>query len=148
MGDKIYTAVKTIDREHGRIFVSMRELLGTWEENASHFEAGQTVSGIIRSVESYGVFVELAPNLAGLAEIRDTDAASISERIGKYAAVYIKNIIPDKMKIKLVLIDANGAEAKRQPINYFVDCKKITHLDSWQYSPDGAQKLVETVFGE
>ncbi|MBE6668390.1 MAG: 30S ribosomal protein S1 [Ruminococcaceae bacterium] len=148
VGDKIFTAVKTIDRLNGRIFVSMRELLGTWEENASLFEAGQTVSGIIRSVESYGVFVELAPNLAGLAEIRDTDTQFISERVGKYAAVYIKNIIPDKMKIKLVLIDANGTEAKKQPINYFVDCERVTHMDRWQYSPDGAQKLVGTVFGE
>ena len=146
VGDKIHVAVKLIDREHGRIFVSMRELLGTWEENASLFEAGQTVSGIIRSVESYGVFVELAPNLAGLAEVRDTDTSHISDRIGKYAAVYIKNIIPDKMKIKLVLIDANGTEAKRQPINYFVDCETVTHMDRWQYSPDGSQKRVETVF--
>ena len=29
-----------------------------------------TVAGIVRSVEPYGVFVELTPNLAGLAELR------------------------------------------------------------------------------
>ena len=148
VGDKIHTVVKSIDREHNRFFVSMRELLGTWEENAAFFEPGQTVSGIIRSVESYGVFVELTPNLAGLAEIRDADSVSISEHIGKYAAVYIKNIIPEKMKIKLVLIDAHGGEVRKQPITYFTDCEHITHIDRWQYSPDGAQKIVESVFGE
>ena len=34
VGESIYTVVKMIDREHERFFVSMRELLGTWEENA------------------------------------------------------------------------------------------------------------------
>ena len=43
----------------------MKELLGTWLENAAAFAAGETVVGLVRSVEPYGVFVELAPNLAG-----------------------------------------------------------------------------------
>ena len=70
-GQKIDVVVKSNDAESGRIYVSLKELLGTWQENASDFCVGQTVSGIVRSVESYGVFVELSPNLAGLAEIND-----------------------------------------------------------------------------
>ncbi|MGL0910084.1 hypothetical protein ACSTB0_13670, partial [Faecalibacterium wellingii] len=42
-------------------------LLGTWEENAAGFTVGETVVGIVRSVEEYGTFIEIAPNLAGLA---------------------------------------------------------------------------------
>ena len=93
-GDKIQAVVRGFD-ERGRIFVSTRELLGTWSENAALFTEGETVRGIIRSVESYGVFVELTPNLAGLAEYR----SDVSP--GQTAAVYIKSIIPEKMKIKL-----------------------------------------------
>ena len=74
IGDCIHTVVKSIDPATDRIFVSMRELLGTWEENAAHFEVGQTVSGIVRSIESYGVFVELAPLYA--------------ERNGGYTQIY------------------------------------------------------------
>ena len=66
----VKVVVKEIDREKKRFVLSHKELLGTWEENVSQFEAGQTVGGIIRSIENYGIFVELAPNLAGLAEIR------------------------------------------------------------------------------
>lgn len=146
VGDSIYAVIRAIDREHDRFFVSMRELLGTWEENAALFEAGQTVSGIIRSVESYGVFVELTPNLAGLAELRDGTDGELSAAVGKSVAVYIKNIIPDRMKIKLVLIDTHGISAPRQPLNYFVDCETTVHIDRWKYSPDGASKLIETVF--
>ena len=146
VGESIYAVIKSIDREHDRFFVGMKELLGTWEENAAGFEAGQTVSGIIRSVESYGVFVELTPNLAGLAEIRDGNDERALSAIGKSAAVYIKNIIPEKMKIKLVLIDVCGGEPPKNHLNYFIDCEKVTHLDRWKYSPDCSQKLIETVF--
>ncbi len=146
VGDKIFTVIKSIDRENGRIFVSMRELLGTWEQNAAEFEVGQTVAGIVRSIESYGVFIELAPNLAGLAEIREgTNDAQIA-KVGECAAVYIKSIIPDRMKVKLVLIDAYHGNAPVSRIKYFVDCESTAHIDTWRYSPDYAPKIIETRF--
>ena len=146
VGDTIYTVVKTIDRETGRIFVSMRELLGTWEENASRYEIGQTVSGIVRSIENYGVFVELAPNLAGLAEIREGTKDKEIAQVGASVAVYIKSIIPDRMKIKLVLIDSYKGEPMRSGIEYFIDCKSISHLNHWKYSPQNSKKIIETLF--
>lgn len=146
VGESIYTVVKMIDREHERFFVSMRELLGTWEENARQFEAGQTVSGIIRSIESYGVFVELAPNLAGLAELRDEGDDKQTVTVGKQAAVYIKNIIPDRMKVKLVLIDSYCDDAPKPELRYFVDCEKTAHISRWRYSPESSQKVIESVF--
>ena len=104
------------------------------------FAEGQTVRGIIRSVESYGVFVELRPNLAGLAEFRD------DVRPGQTAAVYIKSIIPEKMKIKLIIIDAHDAPENPEPLEYFIDTDSVTHIDSWLYSPPGCRKVIESVF--
>lgn len=123
----------------GRIYLTHRELLGTWEENASEFESGQTVTGIIRSVEDYGVFVELTPNLAGLAE------AVPGVSIGDSCSVYIKSIIPERMKIKLVLIDTCG-HSSVMPCRYYIDTQKTTHIDLWRYSPEGCIKTVETNF--
>ena len=138
-GDMIYTVIRSID-ERGRIYVSERELLGSWEENASLFSEGQTVKGIIRSVESYGVFVELRPNLAGLAEYR------YDARPGQAAAVYIKSIIPEEMKIKLIIIDSHDAPETPEPLEYFIDTENITHIDSWQYSPKSCKRVIESVF--
>ena len=146
VGDSIYTVVKTVDREHERLFVSMRELLGTWEENASQFEAGQTVAGTVRSIEPYGIFVELAPNLAGLAEIREGTADRSLATVGSRVAVYIKSIIPDRMKIKLVLIDSYKGDLPKPDLRYFIDCTTVTRIERWRYSPTGAHKTVETVF--
>lgn len=138
-GESILCVVKSIDRETGRIYMSCRELLGTWEENASNFSQGQTVTGIVRSVEDYGIFVELAPNLAGLAELKEGVEA------GDVCAVYIKSIIPEKMKIKLVLIDSVRGDAESR-LMYYVDCSRVRHIDCWRYSPPGCAKIIESVF--
>ena len=139
VGDMIHTVIKSIDNK-GRIYVSERELLGSWNENASLFNEGQTVRGVIRSVESYGVFIELRPNLAGLAEYRD------DVRPGQTAAVYIKSIIPEKMKIKLIIIDSQDVDEYPVGLEYFIDTDIVTHMDYWQYSPPNCKKIIETVF--
>ena len=139
VGDYLYTVVKQID-DKGRIYVSERELLGSWLENAGLFSEGETVKGIIRSVESYGIFVELKPNLAGLAEYRD------DVYVGQTAAVYIKSIIPEKMKIKLIIISTHDTAAGPEPLEYFIDTDITYHLDSWKYSPPASKRVIETVF--
>lgn len=137
-GMHIKAVIKSIDYDTTRIYVTHKELLGTWNENVARFEVGQTVAGIVRSIESYGIFVELAPNLAGLAEYREGVAP------GQRAAVYIKNIIPEKMKIKLVLVDAYGTSA---PLDYRFDYFEAgTHIDKWIYSPEECERRIETVF--
>ena len=116
-GQEILCAIRGRDEcrlgARGRISLTHKELLGTWQENADRFRPGQTVMGIVRSVESYGVFIELAPNLAGLAEWRD------DVKPGDGCSVYIKSIIPQKMKIKLVLIDTFRAPAVKAA-EYFI----------------------------
>lgn len=137
-GQNIRAIVKSCD-ELGRITLSHRELLGTWEENSAAFKAGETVPGIVRSVEKYGIFVELTPNLAGLAEYCD------GVKDGDHASVYIKSILPQRMKIKLVIVDSFSADYPPAPIRYFTDSR---HIDSWVYSPEGCEKVIESVFCE
>ena len=146
VGERIYTVVKSIDRENSRIFVSMRELLGSWQENADNFEIGQTVFGIVRSIESYGVFIELSPNLAGLAELREGSRDKQLAVVGEYVAVYIKNIIPEKMKIKLVMIDSYKGSLPPKKLKYFIDVEKTDHITHWRYSPDSSRKVIESYF--
>ena len=124
--------------ENGRICLSHRELLGTWEENAALFEAGETIAGVVRSVEPYGIFVELTPNLAGLAEPRE------GVRVGQQAAVYIKSLQPEKLKIKLALIDAQDGPVDPQPPRYFITEGPVT---DWVYSPPGCSRRIESHFG-
>ena len=120
----------------GKITLTHKELLGTWSENAAHFSVGETVPGIVRSVESYGIFIELTPNLAGLAEY------SPHVHAGESASVYIKAICPEKMKFKLILIDHGPAA----PTNFSYSYPQISHVSTWPYSPPFCEKQVKTVF--
>lgn len=146
VGQKIDAVVKSNDTDSGRLYLTLKELLGTWEENVSAFSVGQTVSGIVRSIESYGIFVELAPNLAGLAELNDTRLAFRDLQTGDRVSVYIKSIIPERMKIKLVLIDVNASCGERTPLKYFTDTSAVTHIDEWIYSPAKCLRRIESVF--
>lgn len=124
-------------REDEKLTFSLKELLGTWEENASRFSVGETVTGIVRSIESYGVFVELMPNLAGLAEGYD------NAEVGQRVSVFIKSILPDRMKVKLVIVDTFEKIDKADELEYFVD---DDHIFSWEYSPNGAIKRILSTF--
>ncbi len=138
--EELKVVVKSIDYETGRVYASTKELFGTWQENADNYQAGQTVFGIVRSIESYGIFVELAPNLAGLAELKE------GVEVGDGCAVYIKSIMPEKMKIKLVIIDTYDQIPIDKKKYYFVDTDKVSHISSWRYSPPSSQKIVEQIF--
>ncbi len=136
VGDNIFAVVTSL--EGGRVCLSQRELLGTWEENAALFRAGETVAGIVRSVEPYGIFVELTPNLAGLAEWRE------GVQSGQRTGVYIKSILPARMKLKLVIIDTqDNVPAPPPKLHYFIT---EGHLTYWRYSPADCEKRVETLF--
>lgn len=136
VGDDIKVVIKAFD-DLGRATLSHKELLGTWEENAQKFSPGETVSGIIRSVEPYGIFVELTPNLSGLAEYTST----VSE--GQHAGIYIKSIIPEKMKLKLIIVDSFDAQYPKEKPQYFI---KGSHIDYFRYSPENCSKIIETTF--
>lgn len=136
VGDTIKAVVKSRESE-SRISLSHKELLGSWQENANLFSSGETVAGIIRSVENYGIFVELTPNLAGLAEPKENVYP------GQQASVYIKNLIPEKMKVKLIIVDSFKADYSQNNYPYFFNGD---HMDYWRYSPDYCEKLMETVF--
>lgn len=135
VGMDIRVVVKSL--ENGRVNLTHKELLGTWQENADMFAIGETVGGIVRSVEDYGIFVELTPNLAGLAEPRE----GVAE--GSRASVYIKNIVPEKMKIKLVIIDIFESCESTPGVKYFYN---ESHMDKFLYSPENSIKVIETNF--
>lgn len=139
VGQPLYAAVLGVDQEMRRVALTHRELLGTWEENAALFHPGETVPGVVRSTESYGIFVELAPNLSGLAELKKGVVN------GDRVSVYIKSIVPERMKIKLNIIDVLRDRPPFQPpIRYYITEGPLTE---WVYTPEVCtSKYVATVF--
>lgn len=100
IGQKINIVIKSIDKDNKKIFFSHKELLGTWEENIKNISQGTVIKGTVRDKEKYnnGIFVELKPNLVGLAEYKP------GVEYGQDVNVYVKKIIPEKKKIKLKIV--------------------------------------------
>ena len=134
-GQRIYAAIRTLDRVQRRVFLTQRELLGTWAENAARFCAGQTVIGVVRSLTDYGAFIELTPNLSGLAE----DDGTL--RVGDHVAVYIRAIVPETLKIKLSVLHRVEPQP-REPLRYF---QTEGHIRQWRYGNEHFAKCY-TIF--
>ena len=102
IGQKLKIMIKSIDRKTNRVILSYKEMYGTWEENIVKFKEGMTVEGIARETEKSknGIFVELKPNLVGLAEYKE------NIEYGQKVNVYIKRIIPEKKKVKLLITNS------------------------------------------
>lgn len=100
IGQKINVMIKCIDRKLERVILTYKELLGTWEDNVKDFKEGETVTGIARETEKSknGIFIELKPNLVGMAEYKE------GIEYGQNVDVYIKKIIPDRKKVKLLIV--------------------------------------------
>lgn len=100
IGQKIKTMIKLVDKENSRIILSYKELLGNWDDNIKEFKEKTVVKGIVKEYDKYknGIFIELKPNLVGLAEYKS------GYKYGQEVNVFIKKIIQDKKKIKLLIV--------------------------------------------
>lgn len=123
-GQKVFALVTAVDPSLSRVVLSHKELLGTWEENAACLTPGMTVTGYVRSVKHYGMFVEIFPNLSGLAELAPGYQA------GDRVSVYIKAILPDRHKIKLRVLERLHGENNPAPLSYF---HQSGVLVNWNY---------------
>ncbi len=98
VGQRIDVIVKKYDRDTGRIELSYKELLGTFEDNIKKFKEGDIVEGIVRNSIKTGVFVEIAPNILGIAD--HVNGIEYDQKV----LVSIKRINLERKKVKLIII--------------------------------------------
>ena len=99
VGQKLNFMIKSID-ETGKINLSYKDCLGSWDENVENFKEGMTVKGVVRDAEKNknGIFIELTPNLVGMTEYTE------ELKYGQSIDVCIKKILPEKKKVKLTIV--------------------------------------------
>ena len=93
--------------------------------------------GIVRSVEEYGTFVEIAPNLAGLAE------TCPDLHPGQAVSVYIKTSCPIN-EDQLVIVNHSLGQSHRFDLRYFIT---EGHIDHWLYSTPEAASALRQICG-
>ena len=98
IGQRLQVLVKNYDRDTGRIELSTKEFMPTFEKLIKGIKEGDIIDGIIRNRTKTGIFVSIKPNLIGLAEHVN------GLEYGQKVLVSVKKIIPEKKKIKLIII--------------------------------------------
>lgn len=134
--------VVMLNREdNGRMEFSLKEVLGTWEENAATYHYGQHVIGIVRNVEKFGAYIELEPNLTALCE--SVEFKSDKLRSGNVVACKIDFLSEKAHKIKVSVIRRLTFPEYRIPLHFYK--QPGDHMDSWVYM-SGMKRKIETDF--
>ena len=72
LGDEVEVMVLEIDEERRRISLGMKQCKpNPWEEFAETHKKGDKVSGVIKSITDFGVFIGLPGNIDGLVHLSD-----------------------------------------------------------------------------
>ncbi len=107
MGDRVRAEI--INIEGSKIFLSMKKLIqDPWKDVASKYKVGQSVKGRVLKINPFGLFVELDPDIHGLAHISELASKPVKDvnevaRVGDEFDFRIINIDPDNHRLGLSL---------------------------------------------
>lgn len=113
----------------GTAIVSTVELYGDWEQNAQLLSNYETRVGRVKAITESGAFIVLTPNISGLADRINRN--NLKE--GDNVSVFIRGISPDKMRIKLAVVQKLDEKCVLDE-ELFVTEGRIAQ---WQYEPEG-----------
>jgi small subunit ribosomal protein S1 len=72
IGDTITVKVLTLDKEHEKISLGLKQLDGNpWERLAESIQVGSRIKGTVASITDYGLFVEVQKGIEGLVHISE-----------------------------------------------------------------------------
>ena len=72
LGDEVEVMILDIDEDRRRISLGMKQCMpNPWDEFAANFQKGDKLSGAIKSITDFGVFVGLAGGIDGLVHLSD-----------------------------------------------------------------------------
>ncbi len=100
-GDKIKVKVVGVDKESGKITLSIKQLLpDPWENVTDIFEKESQVKGTVSRVTPIGIFVTLLPGVEGLIHISKV-APGEEPKEGEEITCIVEDVQPEKRKISL-----------------------------------------------
>jgi len=152
LGDTVEVLVLEIDEERRRISLGLKQCIANpWEEFAKNFNKGDKVSGKIKSITDFGIFIGLDGGIDGLVHLSDISWAGGEEAVREYKKgdeidAIVLQVDPERERISLGV-----KQAEDDPFNmYLTDKKKgaIVNGKVTEVDAKGATiELAETVEG-
>jgi len=128
VGTKLRAQVVELDKQRGRIVLSRRAALeAEAQENRRRMfetlEAGQEHPGVVRRIEKFGAFVELAPGVDGLLHVSDMAWARVKDpheivQIGQSITVKVLKVDAEEGRISLGLKQVSGDPWREVELKY------------------------------
>src|SRR3989344_1708287 len=101
VGDSLKVKVVGVDKETGKLTLSLKQLLpAPWEHVRDMFEKDTTVKGTVARVSPYGIFVTLSPGIEGLIHISKLTPGA-EPKVGEEISCLVEDIKGDARKISL-----------------------------------------------
>ena len=115
LGDEVEVMILEIDEERRRISLGMKQCQpNPWEEFAASHEKGDKVSGQIKSITDFGVFIGLPGNIDGLVHLSDLswnqpgEEAVLNYKKGDEVEALILSIDVERERISLGIKQMEG----------------------------------------
>ena len=107
IGEKVRVKVLRVDQAKGTVSLSIREAEGSpWDRVGTDFVEGGVYPGIVRRIEPFGAFVELAPGLDGLVHVSELSWERVKHpdalvHKGDHVTVKLVRLEPERRRIGL-----------------------------------------------
>jgi small subunit ribosomal protein S1 len=108
LGDEVEVVILEIDEERRRISLGMKQCKpNPWEEFGTTANKGDTISGKIKSITDFGIFIGLEGNIDGLIHLTDLSWNKLGEdavrdyQKGQEVEAMVLSIDPERERISL-----------------------------------------------
>jgi len=107
VGQKVRVAIKNVDRQTGKIGLSIRDTVESpWKNAGEKYHVGAAVRGIVSRIAQFGAFVRLEPGVEGLVHVselahRHVHSVSSVVREGEAVECKVLSCEPDEQRISL-----------------------------------------------
>jgi len=153
LGDEVEVLVLDIDEERRRISLGLKQCkVNPWDDFATRYNKGDKVSGKIKSITDFGIFIGLDGGIDGLVHLSDiswngTGEDAVSEyKKGDEIHAVVLSVDPERERISLGV-----KQTEDDPFNaYLADKKKGTVVHGTVSDVDAkgvTVELAETVEG-
>jgi small subunit ribosomal protein S1 len=119
-GQEVRAVVLSIDKENERFSLGVKQLeKDPWEDIAAQYMQGQSITGVITNVTSFGVFTELREGIEGLIHVSELGELKIEDcKQGNELTAVITNIDRKGRKISLSIKELKEREEKEEVEGY------------------------------
>jgi small subunit ribosomal protein S1 len=149
LGDTVEVMALEIDEERRRISLGLKQCIpNPWEEFAKNFNKGDKVSGKIKSITDFGIFIGLEGGIDGLVHLSDISWAGGEEAVREYKkgdeiSAVVLQVDPERERISLGV-----KQTEDDPFNqYLADNKKGAIVTGKVVEVDAKGAKVELVDG-